>query len=101
MAKKELLKHAEALGLKVPKRVTVKQLETMITKAEPKAPEQAINLVSCERELRKYVRRDGGFRKGISEADKKRAKEMLKLLGRTKLEWDENIIPIPQRNVVI
>lgn len=52
-----------------------------------------VDLVSCERELRRYVKRSGGFRKGISRTDKKRAQKMLKLLGRIGLEWDKNIIP--------
>lgn len=53
-----------------------------------------IDLVSCEKELRKYVKRNGGFCKDISNADKKRARQLLKLLGRTKPEWDKNIIQL-------
>lgn len=66
--------------------------------AKKKVAKPKVDLVSCERELRKYVRRDGGFRKDLPEESKKRAKQILKLLGRKKLEWDEQIIPVPQIN---
>ncbi len=49
--------------------------------------------ISCEGELRKYVRRLGGFCQGVTEDQKKRARQMLKNLGRTELSWDKTIIP--------
>jgi hypothetical protein len=67
------------------------------TKAQLKAElkkDEEIDRVSCERELRRYVRFDGGFKKNITEPDKKRAEEIMKLLGRKKPEWDETIIPV-------
>lgn len=60
-----------------------------------------VDMVACERELRKYVRRDGGYCKGITENDKKRAQELLKMLGRKGQTWDGNIVPIPQKNIVV
>jgi len=33
-----------------------------------------------------------GFRKNLSEEKKERAKKLMKILGRTKLEWDEDIL---------
>lgn len=101
MAKKELIKKAKKLGLEIPKRVTVKQLQEIIETVAPAEPEPAVDLVSCERELRKYVKCDGGFRKDISDADKKRAKEILKLLGRTKLEWDDKILPVNKKRKLV
>ncbi len=58
--------------------------------------------ISCEKELRKFVKRFGGFRKGVSEADKARAHQMLKLLGRKELRWDKSLIPFlsEQRGLV-
>ena len=53
-------------------------------------------IVNIEKEIRRYVRcgpkDNGGFRKDLSEADKKRCKELLKQLGRTALKMDESIV---------
>lgn len=86
---------------KVSKKKVAKKKVAKKKVAKKKVDKPEVDLVSCERELRKYVRRDGGFRKDLSEESKKRAKQMLKMLGRKKLEWNENIIPVPQRTKII
>lgn len=48
---------------------------------------------ALEAEFRRYVKRDGGFRKGLPEKQKKIAKQLMKKLGREKLEWDLDILP--------
>jgi len=69
--------------------------EKVLVRPAKYADEPKVDLVACERELRGYIKRDGsGFRKDISEAGKNRAKQMLKLLKRKELVWDENIIPV-------
>jgi len=66
-----------------------------------KVTEKKVDLVACERELRKYIRRDGGYCKGISSKDRGRAKDLLKMLGRKNCEWDGKIIPVPQKSQLI
>lgn len=66
-----------------------------------KVAKPKVDLVLCEKELRKYIRRDGGYCKGISRADRERARKLLKLLGRKFLGWDKNIIPIPQKSRIV
>lgn len=75
---------------KVAKKVPVKTVKT---------PE--IDKVACEREFRKYVRRDGGFCKGISRTDRERAKKLAKLLGKKEFVWDQAIIPVPQKSRIV
>lgn len=70
-----------------------------VAKAKPILSE--IDRVSCERELRKYVRRDGGYAKGITGDDRKRAKVLLKLLGRKELVWDDKILSVPQKSILV
>jgi len=64
-------------------------------------------MVQAEIELRRYIKRGGinkdtgkeipkGFCKGLPEKDKKRAKALMKKLGREKLEWDEDLVPVPE-----
>lgn len=62
--------------------------------------------VRLEREIRRYVMRKGGFRVGISEADKKKCKEFLKRIStadcdrtKGKPKWDLRIIDINHRIV--
>lgn len=50
-------------------------------------------LVQAETELRRYVRKDGGFRDGISDKDNAHAKGLLKILGRTEIAWDRLLDP--------
>ncbi len=44
-----------------------------------------------ERQLRVYVKRSGGMRKGLTETAEKKAMAILKKLKREKLEWDETV----------
>ena len=62
-------------------------------KTTEKKVTRVVDLVACERELRKYVKRFGGFRKGITDDDKARANQMMELLGRKELVWDKTLIP--------
>ena len=48
--------------------------------------------VGLERELRRYVKKSGGFRKGLPKEDEKKARKIMKRLGRKKLEWDLTIL---------
>lgn len=48
--------------------------------------------VGYERELRRYVKRAGGFRKGLPEAQKDTARGLMKILDRKKPEWDVKIL---------
>ena len=50
-------------------------------------------LVAAEREFRMNVKRGGGYRKGLSEAEKKRANELRSTLKRKALAWDLELIP--------
>lgn len=59
----------------------------------PEAPKTAAaDLVMAERELRRYVRRDGGFRLGLKEAGIKEAERLMAILGRTEPKWDLKIV---------
>lgn len=57
--------------------------------------------VAAEKELRRYIKRSnlkdpkqpGGFRADLSEAQKARARELLKALGRKRIEWDLELLP--------
>jgi len=51
--------------------------------------------VEIEKELRRYIKKSGGFKKDISKEDKKKAEVLLKQLGRNKPKWDLDLIPIP------
>jgi hypothetical protein len=46
-----------------------------------------------ELEIRRYVKRNGGFRKDLPEDDIKRAQKLLKRLGRSEPSWDLKLIP--------
>lgn len=72
-----------------------------MTKKKVAKEETKVDLVACEKELRKYVRRDGGYCKGVTGNERKRAQELLKLLGRKGLTWDSNIISVPQKNILV
>jgi len=47
---------------------------------------------AVEREIRRYIKRSGGFRKGLSKAGKMEAKRLLKIAGRKELKWDLDIV---------
>ncbi len=46
---------------------------------------------ALEHELRKYIKRSGGFRKGLPEFEKQRAKQLMEIAGKEKLKWDLSI----------
>ena len=48
--------------------------------------------VGLERELRRYIKKSGGFRKGLTKDDEKKARKIMKRLGRTELKWDLTIL---------
>ena len=48
--------------------------------------------VGLERELRRYIKRSGGFRKDLSSTAKKRAEAIMEKLGRKEKKWDFNIV---------
>jgi hypothetical protein len=50
--------------------------------------------VLTERELRRYIKKEGGFRKGLSEKEKEVCKDLLKSLGRQEddLKWNQDIL---------
>lgn len=59
-------------------------------KQKPKiSPEEREYML--ERELRRYVKRSGGFRKNLSKPHKEVAKRIMKQLGRKEPEWDTSI----------
>lgn len=49
--------------------------------------------IDLERELRKYVKRAGGFRRGLPKEQQTRTRDILKLLDRRGLSWDTELIP--------
>jgi hypothetical protein len=51
------------------------------------------NKIQMERELRRYIRMGGGFRVGIPKRDERRAKMLMKQLGREDPEWDRSLDP--------
>jgi Skp family chaperone for outer membrane proteins len=62
--------------------------------------------VRLEREIRKYVAKKGGFREGVSEADKQKCKELLKRIStdecnrtKGKPRWDLRILDVDHRIV--
>lgn len=46
----------------------------------------------AERELRRYVKKSGGFRKGLGPKAIERAEHLLELLERKEVVWDETIL---------
>ncbi len=56
-----------------------------------KAPLKEHEIRELEVRIRKFVKRDGGFRKGVSTADAVATTKLLKELGRKGIAWDETI----------
>lgn len=63
-----------------------------IERRKPKKQLKPDETMRLERELRRYVKRAGGFRKGLPEADKKTATRLMKVLGRDEPEWNTGIL---------
>lgn len=47
--------------------------------------------VALEREIRRYVKKSGGFRKDLNPQDQKWAVALLAIIGRRSLSWDVSI----------
>ena len=62
-----------------------------MAKKKQDRPLKAHEIRSTEQQIRRYVKRDGGFRKGIDNKGKAEAKCLLELLGREKVAWDKSI----------
>lgn len=78
-----------------------KKEETVVAPVEQPKEELTDELkVGLERELRRYVKKGdpkkpdepGGFRKGLSKEDEKKARKIMKRLGRKELKWDVTIL---------
>ena len=65
---------------------------TKITSKPKKMKLSSEDKVAYERELRRYVRKDGGYRKGLSEEKVERCKKSMKRLGRKNVKWDKTIV---------
>ena len=76
--------------IKRPDEVYNESLPTALGKAGPEELDQA-EINALEREHRKFIKRSGGFRKGLTEAQKDRCKKLMKIAGKTKIEWDLSI----------
>jgi len=63
-----------------------------IAKAKEALLEESKTIQVAELELRRYVRRGGGFRLGISIQAQKRAEFLMERLGRKEPEWDLSIV---------
>lgn len=61
-------------------------------KPKPKPLVQSDEAV--EREIRRYVKRNGGFKKDLPEKDVNRGKALLKKLKRATPVWDGNLLPM-------
>jgi len=48
--------------------------------------------IAVERDLRRYVKSTGGFRKNLHSLDRKHGEELLVLLGREHPAWDEAVV---------
>ena len=47
--------------------------------------------VRYEREIRRYVKAAGGYRKGLADKEKATCQKLMKRAGKKKLEWDTSI----------
>lgn len=63
-----------------------------LKKATALVAQEKYALVQAELELRKYVRAGGGFRVGISKADRTRTEFLMKRLGRSEPKWDVKLL---------
>lgn len=79
--------HAELVELV---RLAASVSETMQEARESSGLKQH-EIVALERVVRKAVKRDGGFRKGINRADRAAAIKALAALGRSEPMWDRSI----------
>ena len=86
MAKKKVEKKKT---VKAPVEKPKEKKDVEKAKKTPLTDEQKMAL---ERELRKYVKKTGGFRKDLPEQDKQKALRIMKRLGRKEPKWDTKIV---------
>ena len=63
----------------------------MAKKKTTKKVAKQIDPAILEAGIRKFVKRNGGFRKGLTKVETKEAKRLLSLAGREKPTWDKSI----------
>jgi len=76
--------------IKRPDEVYQEAMPSALGKASPEELTPA-EVNAIERELRKFIARRGGYRKGLSEELKERCQKLMKIAGRTELVWDLGI----------
>jgi len=76
-----------------PKKLTLKEETNLRKQKEKEAELSEDDRIAMEREIRRYVRKAGGYRKGLPESEKAKCAKLLIKLGRSKsISWDETII---------
>jgi len=76
----------ENIGIKKEKGKFIVPAKAPVEKAE--CSDEAVEL---EREIRRYVKKSGGFRADMADAGIRRAKQLLKKAGRTEPVWNHKI----------
>lgn len=72
-----------------PKTLRERYAEYQLSLIKPKEDDDPTILI--EKELRRYIRKDGGYRKGLSPEDKERCRKLMGIAGRNSLIWDKSI----------
>ncbi len=65
---------------------------TKMTSKPKKEKLSSDDKVAYERELRRYVKSSGGFRKDLPKLKQEKAVKIMKVLGRKSVEWDKSIV---------
>jgi hypothetical protein len=79
---------------KIKKRKSHKQVVPRTLKQELKKKPKGMSeeeKVRTEREIRRYVRKIGDYRKGLPDNEKAICARLLRKMGRTEVEWDRTI----------
>lgn len=79
---------APALVIEEPVR---KKKKIKLAAAPKKTHDAAEDEVALEREIRRYVKKSGGFRRDISPEARAEGVRLLKLAGRKDVKWNERI----------
>jgi len=76
--------------IKRPDEAFAESLPSALSRAKPEdltvAEKNAI-----ERELRRFIARHDGYRKGLKPQQKERCNQLMKVIGRTELKWDLDV----------
>ena len=83
MAKKKVKKHRRRAKLVSEGGITSRPVDGKLSADEK---------VRYEREIRRYVRDSGGFRKGLADADKTKCNKLLKKMKRKGVTRDKKIV---------